>query len=372
MQQTVSIAKLLVGSLGFLDDDNVDINLIVSPVKGVGKFRLKILRKDSSTETVLDVSFIYTPIGEIYRSPSPAPAAAFFNEKYFLETLKAKSVKLEVARILGSAVVDDNGKRYPVVITRPINRNAYQGGKRTLGIEELKQVATFIARLQSAFRQTDHNCVRIVNENFSLIYTPFLDHLISNANSYLDELYRDYNGLFTNFQRTSDLIRSILKSPEILRDMHQFAMSSAESFALCHGFLTSDDVIFGDHHEIVEIRNWENVHYGCSVEDLAYIIITSATPRIRRNYSLSIIRSYYYCLVDMRCTTDALTVLREIYNEMHKYVVITSLPRLVSMLRVSDRGDECSNAELIERWETAVEDIAYYDGVETDDGQTYE
>ncbi|KAK6046841.1 hypothetical protein COOONC_15656 [Cooperia oncophora] len=101
---------------------------------------------------------------------------------------------------------------------------------------------------------------------------------------------------------------------------------------ICHGHLTAENCHFKDisqyssgvgphENEVVDISDWENVHFGDVALDLSNLIISSAEPSVRRNKYMSIFRRYYYSRVDYRPTNFRLADLKRLFRKHHKHAV---------------------------------------------------
>ncbi|PIO69281.1 hypothetical protein TELCIR_08899 [Teladorsagia circumcincta] len=134
---------------------------------------------------------------------------------------------------------------------------------------------------------------------------------------------------------------------------------------VCHGNLSAENCHFketpqhtgtGGHHqsELVDISEWENVHFGDVALDLSNLIISSAEPIVRRNKYMSIFRRYYYSRVDYRPTNFRLADLKRLFRKHHKRAVLLGIEPLLEIL-TSSADDEVKRAHSY-RWESALED----------------
>ncbi|KAJ1372099.1 hypothetical protein KIN20_034164 [Parelaphostrongylus tenuis] len=133
---------------------------------------------------------------------------------------------------------------------------------------------------------------------------------------------------------------------------------------ICHGNLTAEKCYFRKvrnglttdryQEELVDISEWENVHFGDVAFDLSNLIISSADPYTRRNKYMTIFRSYYYSRVDRRTTEFNLAVLKRLFRKHHREAVLLGIEPLLEVLS-SDVDDEVKMAHSY-RWESALED----------------
>ncbi|KAK5970403.1 CHK domain-containing protein [Trichostrongylus colubriformis] len=108
------------------------------------------------------------------------------------------------------------------------------------------------------------------------------------------------------------------------------------------------------HSELVDISEWENVHFGDVALDLSHLIISSAEPSVRRNKYMTIFRHYYYARVDYRPTNFRLADLKRLFRKHHKQAVLLGIEPLLEIL-TSFADEEVKRAHSY-RWESALED----------------
>ncbi|EYB83234.1 hypothetical protein Y032_0340g2998 [Ancylostoma ceylanicum] len=321
----------------------------VVSLNGVTTFELQ------SGEQHYRVHLVKDEPDEDVKLPEAAKLAAFFNSKFFHETVTGNQLAIPCGRFERSFRIDDADVSYLVFVIR------FEKGWRAhqLSEEELCLVAEKIGAIHAintASMQPEF--LRVIEENHQNIrsYQASVEpHLLKIMQEAVQGELAQY---FSLPHEVMERVETVLASED------ESDWSPPSERVICHGRLTADNCFFkqksdngggsGCKVDLVDINEWENVHFGDVAFDLSNLIISSAEPSVRRNKYMTIFRSYYYSRVDQRTTDFRLSDLKRLFRKHHKRAVILGIEPLLEMLTSSEYED-VKRAHSY-RWESALED----------------
>jgi len=224
---------------------------------------------------------------------------------------------------------------------------------------KISQVAENLAVLHAfCLSSFDRQAQKIIGDNFSIIqqfHDLRNDHeLLLNAAL----LVTEYNHYFRKSEEIKDNIRQLYKRADDVNYVYALADQLRQPSVLCHGDLTNEAVVFNQQTgRLLEIRNWDNVHYGNMAEDITHLIVSSSNAHVRRDLYMRVFKAYYYRLVEAygRAPKFPLAALKESYKKMHKFAVLSGIDRLLSILKSTDIDDDAKRLSA-DRWQMALED----------------
>uniref|UniRef100_A0A0K0D2F3 CHK domain-containing protein n=1 Tax=Angiostrongylus cantonensis TaxID=6313 RepID=A0A0K0D2F3_ANGCA len=295
--------------------------------------------------------------------PEASKLAAFFNSKFFHETVTENRLAIPCGRLEHSFRIEDDDLSYLVFVV--IFQHGVQ--KHQLSEHELCQVAEKIAIMHSTNTATmSTEFIRVIEENHENIR-----HYQKSIEPQLLEILREalMGGLSQYFSLPTEVMPRLMA---VLESKHDSVEPSER--VICHGNLTAEKCYFRKvrngissnryQQELVDISEWENVHFGDVAFDLSNLIISSAEPSTRRNKYMTknapgndnfqIFRSYYYSRVDRLTTKFNLAHLKRLFRKHHREVVLLGIEQLLEVLS-SDVDNDVKIAHSY-RWESALED----------------
>ncbi|VDP26771.1 unnamed protein product [Heligmosomoides polygyrus] len=239
--------------------------------------------------------------------------AAFYNSKFFHETVTNNHLAIPCGHFERSFRIEDDGATYLVFVVR------IENGRRKLHLSE-GELGQFL---------------RVIGENHEIIRR----YQVSMEPKLVGILKEAIQGeLAQYFSLPAEVVprlEAVLQHEEHCAEPPDRSLGEVE-------------------HEVVDISEWENVHFGDVALDLSYLIISSAEPSVRRNKYMTIFRRYYYARVDRRPTSFPLADLKRLFRKHHKRAVILGIEPLLEIL-TSSVDEEMKRAHSY-RWESALED----------------
>ncbi|VDM52315.1 unnamed protein product [Angiostrongylus costaricensis] len=311
--------------------------------------------------------------------PEASKLAAFLNSKFFHEAVTENRLAIPCGRLEHSFRIEDDDLSYLVFVV--IFQHGVQ--KHQLSEHELCQacdrlfsmlllnnaiyVAEKIAIMHSINTATiSTEFLRVIEENHENI-----QHYQKSIEPQLLEILREalMGGLSQYFSLPMEVMPRLMAVLESKDD----SVEPSER-VICHGNLTAEKCYFRKvrngissnryQQVLVDISEWENVHFGDVAFDLSNLIISSAEPSTRRNKYMTknapdhdnfqIFRSYYYSRVDRRTTKFNLAHLKRLFRKHHREVVLLGIEPLLEVLS-SDADNDVKIAHSY-RWESALED----------------
>ncbi|CAJ0590016.1 unnamed protein product [Cylicocyclus nassatus] len=284
---------------------------------------------------------------ENLRLPEAAKLAAFFNSKFFHETVIANSLPIPCGRFEQSFRIDDQNVSYLVFVTTFVRGRRV----RELSENELCLIAEKLGSIHAITSSTmAAEFVRVIEENHANIstYQNSLEHHLLRIME--DAVEGELAHYFSLPHEVMPRLQAVTANDHM--DMSRVPTDRV----ICHGRLTADNCVFRDGNPalLVDITEWENVHFGDVAFDLSHLIITSAEPSVRRNKYMTIFRSYYYSRVDQRKTNFQLSDLKRLFRMHHRQAVLLGIEPLLEMLTSSEA--DAVKREHSYRWESALED----------------
>ncbi|WKY09773.1 hypothetical protein Q1695_002263 [Nippostrongylus brasiliensis] len=277
-----------------------------------------------------------------------AKLAAFFNSKFFHETVTTNRLAVPSGHFERSFRVVDDDVCYLVFV-----------------------VAEKLATVHAINTSTmDREFIRVISENHENIrrYQSSLEpELIGILKDAVKGELAEY------FSRPNEIIA---KLEAVLR--HTEVCPEPSDRVICHGRLSAENCIFKENanytstpieNQVVDISEWENVHFGDVAFDLSHLIISSAEPSVRRSKYMAIFRRYYYARVDHRTTDFPLSVLKRLFRKHHKHAVLLGIEPLLEVL-TSSESEEVKQAHSY-RWESALDDAYHFTTTEYVDDDEY-
>lgn len=279
--------------------------------------------------------------------------AAFYNSKFFHETVTNNHLAIPCGHFERSFRIEDDGATYLVFVVR------IENGRRKLHLSEgeLGQVAEKLGAIHAINTSAmESEFLRVIGENHEIIRR----YQVSMEPKLVGILKEAIQGeLAQYFSLPAEVVPRL---EAVLQ--HEEHCAEPPDRVICHGRLSSEHCYFKDttirnslgevEHEVVDISEWENVHFGDVALDLSYLIISSAEPSVRRNKYMTIFRRYYYARVDRRPTSFPLADLKRLFRKHHKRAVILGIEPLLEIL-TSSVDEEMKRAHSY-RWESALED----------------
>ncbi|ETN79196.1 hypothetical protein NECAME_09962, partial [Necator americanus] len=210
-----------------------------------------------------------------------AKLAAFFNSKFFHETITENSLPIPCGRFLQSFRIDDQGLSYMVFVTRFIKGwRAHQ-----LSENELCVIAEAIASIHAINTATmSSEFLRVIEEN----HLNIRNYQTSVEPHLLKIMYDAMQGELAQYFSLPQEVMPRLETVVASEDDDDWAAPSER--VICHGRLTAQNCYFkensdscGQPIELVDVTEWENIHFDDVGFDLSNLIISSAEPSVRRN-----------------------------------------------------------------------------------------
>ncbi|VDM67282.1 unnamed protein product [Strongylus vulgaris] len=185
--------------------------------------------------------------------------------------------------------IDDQNISYLVFVTTYI-----KGWRATeLTESELCLVAERIGSIHGISSATmSSEFLRVIEENYENIrsyQTSVEPHLLKIM----------YDAVEGELAQYFSLPHEVMPRLEIVADTEEDnKRPSPSERVICHGRLTADNCYFkenpnnmgatGHPIDLVDISEWENVHFGDVAFDLSNLIISSAEPNVRRNKYMTV------------------------------------------------------------------------------------
>ncbi|KHN75282.1 hypothetical protein Tcan_13387 [Toxocara canis] len=372
----MNVGDLIAPYMGLQNGEKPVVDLAYKTSSGVTTFRLNeteiiFVRVDNVEESLISVYFqirsrqieytvhLVREDGEASESlQATAAVAGFYNAKYFHEMVNFEKIDLSIGRYNDALKIEDEGKHYPLFIIQRCEGDI--APKYLLTVDQLSQVAAELSKLHAfCLPEVDAEAKQTLDENHDIIKAFRAEQFAADLESTLNAFTTKFAKFFSNAAKLPETIGALYKSAQDVTYIKTLPKEVQQPSVLCHGELSADKIVFDENGKLVEIREWDNVHYGSVAEDLSFLIITSAPTDIRRNHYMSIFRQYYYPLVDRVSTKFKLSTLKESFKKMHKYAVLASMQSLLSALD-SEINDE-EKAERAQRWESALEDALSFE-----------
>ncbi|KAK6046163.1 hypothetical protein COOONC_16332, partial [Cooperia oncophora] len=250
--------------------------------------------------------------------------AAFFNSKFFHETVTTNRLAIPCGHFERSFRIEDNNIWLLGVVIR-IEKGRQ---KHHLSENELYLVAEKLGAVHAINTASmAPEFLRVIEENHENIRR----YQVSIEPQLLGILKEALRGELSHY--FSLPMEVIPRAEAILKHNDDFTEPSER--VICHGHLTAENCHFkeisqyssgvGPHeNEVVDISDWEtHLHFGDVALDLSNLIISSAEPSVRRNKYMSIFRRYYYSRVDYRPTNFRLADLKRLFRKHHKHAVLS-------------------------------------------------
>ncbi|CAI2355119.1 unnamed protein product [Caenorhabditis sp. 36 PRJEB53466] len=273
--------------------------------------------------------------------------AAYYNSLFWHEISTANKIGVPSARFKTSFRVSDGDVKHSVFITQ-IEKTGRALPR--LALPQLEQVARQIALLHAVTaRLNTAEFETAVQENYENIKV-FRKKIRKEIVEVLElALTNEISQFFAEPTR-------ILQKVGILTHHLEHAPVEEEREAehvITHGRLTADTCRFDEQGKLVELTEWENIHLGNPVEDLANIIITSASGEIRRKF-MKVFSVYFYTLIDLRPPNYQLPDLKRWFLEHQAELVVNGIEGL--LLTLSESSDFELKRESARRWESVLND----------------
>ncbi|CAA94736.2 CHK kinase-like domain-containing protein [Caenorhabditis elegans] len=276
--------------------------------------------------------------------------AAYYNSLFWHEISTFEKIPIPSAHFNRSFVVTEDENKHSVYVTQFLKK----GSVRTkLGLPELEQVASQIAKLHAVNSKT-------INKQFSLNVQENYGNIISFKKKIQKELIEVLETAVTTtevadyFMNPSSVIEKVGILTHYLEDWKDEDADEKEKHnVIAHGRLTAEICRFDEDGNLVEITEWENIHLGNPVEDLANLIVSSADVDIRRKKFMKIFQVYFYALVDYYPPKYQLHDLKRWFQEYQPTVLINGIESLLFTL---SEGSDDVKQDAARRWETALND----------------
>uniref|UniRef100_A0A0M3IYT5 CHK domain-containing protein n=1 Tax=Anisakis simplex TaxID=6269 RepID=A0A0M3IYT5_ANISI len=351
---TMNIGDLIAPYVGLKPGEKPLLDSVHQSTNGVTIFRMNVRRfQIPSHEGAYTVYFTRENYNTAEPMQSATAIAGFYNAKYFYEMVDYAKINMAVGAFKEGLKIDDEGKEFPLFIA-----HRYGGEpdvQHSLTVEQLYQVATELSKLHIfCFTDKSPETRRTLNENHTIIKKFHSDKFANDLFITLRAFTNEFARFFKKPAKIPEMIGSLYKDADDLGYVNLLSEQLWQPQVLCHGELTADKLVFDNNGKLLEIRDWDSVHYGSIAEDLSFLIITSSSTDIRRNHFMSVFRHYYYPLVGHVRTSFKLVALKESFRKLHKFAVLSSMPLLMRAL-VSEISDQ-QKEERAQRWESAVED----------------
>ncbi|VDK46166.1 unnamed protein product [Cylicostephanus goldi] len=202
--------------------------------------------------------------------------AAFFNSKFFHETVTANNLSIPCGRFQQSFRIDDQNVSYLVFVT------TFVRGRRVteLSENELCLVSSIIHELVISL---------VIEENYANIHT-YQNSLEHHLLRIMEDAVEGELGHY--FSLPKEVMPRVIKDKSVTANDHVNMLRAPTDRVICHGRLTADNCVFRDGFPaiLVDITEWENVHFGDVAFDLSHLIISSAEPNVRRNKYMTFLR----------------------------------------------------------------------------------
>ncbi|CAI4223964.1 unnamed protein product [Auanema sp. JU1783] len=231
--------------------------------------------------------------------------------------------------------------------------------KKVLSLDDLCEVAKAVAKYHFINETVVSTEVfRAITENHSHI----TEYDENNLQKVIRILERSLHTPDRNyFSSPSQVMSKVNYLVEKVKRRGKPPVKDDVPLVLCHGKLNASSLLFED-SELKEITNWENTHFADHAKDLAHLIISTADPEVRRSSYLSVFRSYYYTLVDVRPPHFEIELLRDQYLQYQKNIVLSEIDPLLYELSIDNAEDV--RKRLVRRWESALDDAYTYESEE--------
>ncbi|CAD6191624.1 unnamed protein product [Caenorhabditis auriculariae] len=283
--------------------------------------------------------------------------AAFYNARFWHEVAAYEKVNFKCGKFHSAFQIAEDEANHSVFVT------SFQAGstRAELGLGELIKVAEQIAHLHAINPATINkeftSAVKDNHDNISL-YKKNLQK------SLLDILgYAVSKELAVYFDQPLEVVSKVKTLIEAEEDVDE-----EDPRVLCHGRLTAENCKFDERGEVAEIADWENIHLGNPARDLTNLILTSASPSLRRKQFMKVFHHYFYILVDLRPPKYQLPELKTWFRRNHAALVLEGIERLLEILSESDDEELKKKAAL--RWESALDDaVDFHSGNYLSDGE---
>ncbi|KHJ89781.1 hypothetical protein OESDEN_10386 [Oesophagostomum dentatum] len=210
-----------------------------------------------------------------------AKLAAFFNSKFFHETVTSNNLAIPCGRFEQSFRIDDGDISYLVFVTR------FEKGwrARELSENELCLVAEKIGAIHAINTASmSPEFLRVVEENYENIQ----NYQTSIEPQLLKIMYEAIEGELAKYFSLPNEVMPRLE--KIVANEDEEERPTPSERVVCHGRLTADNCYFkenldkggatGHPIELVDVTDWENIHFGDVACDLSNLIISSAEPSI--------------------------------------------------------------------------------------------
>ncbi|KRX16455.1 putative oxidoreductase -like protein [Trichinella nelsoni] len=235
-----------------------------------------------------------------------------------------------------------------------------------LGVEELKEVVEKIALLQAWSLNTDVEWQKVVI-NGEVLYErffKFVEHSINSLNDYLAK----YSDKLASFDLNK--ANSVLKKQQ--KDIIEFFTEHRKLIpdVIVHGDLWSNNMMFkldGEggkiSNKLAAIIDWQIVHGGSFVEDVAHLFLFSVNTEVRRAHQEAVFRHYYDTLMKHlhKPLTDA--TFEACYDMFRKTLAFKQLSFAGMTDRFVDvisKGDEKLAQEMVDRiFESCVDGLIF-------------
>ncbi|KRZ80477.1 putative oxidoreductase -like protein [Trichinella papuae] len=234
-----------------------------------------------------------------------------------------------------------------------------------LGVEELKEVVEKVALLQAWSLNTDVEWQKMFMTVEMLFerFFKFIDHSISSLNDYLtkysDKLTSfDLNKAKTLLNKQEDLIELFTEHRKFIPDV------------IVHGDLWSNNMMFkldGDSDQIsnklAAIIDWQMVHGGSFVEDLAHLFIFSVNTEVRRFHQETIFRHYYDTLMkhlEKPLTNVTFEICYDLFRRNLAFKQLSFAGMTDRFVPIISKGDEKLAQEMVDRiFESCVDGLTF-------------
>ncbi|CAJ0961100.1 unnamed protein product, partial [Mesorhabditis belari] len=282
-----------------------------------------------------------------------ATMAGFYNSRFFHEYVQMNKADVKVGEYRSAFRIEDSERNLSLfAVTR---RDGFVLAE--LSTEHLANVAEQLAKLHaiSVFDPNLEFC-QTVMENYQVIS----EYRAEVLRSTLNEARQLFQGEHKHFFQKPDWISGELEQhSQWLSDRSTEDETGLGALVLCHGNLTAESLRFTqDGEHLVSIVDWENVHFGDPAFDLSHLIITSASPEIRRNHFMKVFRTYFYTLIDIRAQKFKLSDLKTSFRRFHREILLNGLRPLLDLL--SSDVDDALKRSSAARWEDCAEETASF------------
>ncbi|KAL1239790.1 hypothetical protein TPS_01999 [Trichinella pseudospiralis] len=234
-----------------------------------------------------------------------------------------------------------------------------------LGVEELKEIVEKLALLQAWSLNTDVEWQKMFMSVEALFerFCKFLDYSISSLNDYLtkysDKLASfDLNKVKTLLNKQEDLIELYTEHRKFIPDV------------IVHGDLWSNNMMFkvdGDSGQIsnklAAIIDWQMVHCGPFVEDVAHLFLFSVNTEVRRANQEAIFRHYYDTLMKhlkKPLTNATFEICYDLFRRNLAFKQLSFASMADRFVNIISKGDEKLAQEMVQRiFESCVDGLTF-------------